>query len=674
MYRDYSRCLPDYLRDHAERAYQARNRDIAKLTTPAAIRQRQRWVPETFWKLIGGMPERTPLNARTISSFERPGYRIERVVYESQPNFHIAANLYIPTVGRPPFPGILYQMGHTLDGKGDPTYQRCCQYLAKLGYLVLAFDPMGQGERTYYPGDKPSISRIGADEEHSFPGRQMLLKGITSSRLQTWDSVRSLDYLASHPLVDPKRIGATGQSGGGTTTMLLAAVDDRLAAAVVSSAISENFACANFNSPGSTDDAEQNLIASAPLGFDRWDLLYPIAPKPLLIMVSQRDSFGTYSPNYLTSGTEEFKKLQSVYKTLGHPDRLAWFDSPLPHGFSFDLRMQMYNWFARWLKGESKPVPEEPSIEAESEETLFVSASGSMAQSFHGETPFTLNRNRILAKSPLNLTTLLALDPPSTTMKTVGHATYQNTRIEAVEFPTAPKVWIPAWLYQPKINNPAKPLVILLEPGGRTAWHQSELYDLIATMGCPVCTPDLRGIGDSTPEFGRGAARHARPHNSEEDYAWASLILGKPLAGQRTTDILSIVRGLSSRPEFASRRILLAARGVLTVPALFAATLEPKIHSLYLANGLISFRSIVETELYQYPLGNFVPNFLAHTDLPELTASLGPRRVVIAGAIDAAGNRLPVEDVQAVYAAATNLRITPSPLWRPASILSGLVN
>ena len=193
-------------------------------------------------------------------------------------------------------------------------------------------------------------------------------------------------------------------------------------------------------------------------------------------------------------------------------------------------------------------------------------------------------------------------------------------------------------------------------------------------MGCPVCAPDLRGIGDSTPEFGRGAARHARPHNSEEDYAWASLILGKPLAGQRTTDILSIVRGLRSRPEFASRRILLAARGVLTVPALFAAALEPNIHSLYLADGLISFRSIVETELYQYPLGNFVPNFLAHTDLPELTASLAPRRVVIAGAIDAARNRLPVEDVQAVYAAATNLLITPSPLWRPASILSGLVN
>ena len=364
MYRDYSRCFPDYLRDLAERAYQSRNRAIAGLTTPEAIRDRQQWVTQAFWTLVGGMPERTPLNARTVGSFERPLYRVEKVVYESQPNFHISANLYVPTVGRPPFPGVLYQMGHTTNGKGDATYQVCCQTLAGLGYLVLGFDPMGQGERTYYPGRVPSRSRLGADEEHTFPGRQMLLKGITSTRLQTWDAVRSLDYLASHPLVDPKRLGATGQSGGGTNTMLLAAVDDRLAAVAVSSGITENFACANFNPPGSTDDGEQNLVASALVDFDRWDLLYPIAPKPLLVMVSQRDFFGTYSPNYLTSGIEEFQKLQGVYRTLGHPERIAWFDTPLPHGFSLDLRMQMYNWFARWLKGESQPVPEEPIVTA----------------------------------------------------------------------------------------------------------------------------------------------------------------------------------------------------------------------------------------------------------------------------------------------------------------------
>jgi len=216
----------------------------------------------------------------------------------------------------------------------------------------------------------------------------------------------------------------------------------------------------------------------------------------------------------------------------------------------------------------------------------------------------------------------------------------------------------------------SKPLVIVLEPGGRNAWHEAGLYNRMAAEGCVVCAPDLRGIGDMTPEFSRGAARHAGPHNSEEEYAWSSLILGKPLAGQRVTDILSVVRGLRTRPEFARRPVVVAARGVLSVPAQFAAALEPAIGTLYLAEGLISFRSIVETEVYKYPFGNFVPNLLAHTDLPELTVSLAPRRVTLAGAIDGAGNRMSVEEVRAEFPSASNVRILPEPAWSPSDILS----
>jgi len=164
--------------------------------------------------------------------------------------------------------------------------------------------------------------------------------------------------------------------------------------------------------------------------------------------------------------------------------------------------------------------------------------------------------------------------------------------------------------------------------------------------------------------------RHARPHNSEEDYAWSSQIFGKPLAGQRVTDILAIVDGLRSRPEFARRRVILAARGVLTVPAQFAAAIEPVLDVLYLCDGLISFRSIVETEVYKYPFGNFVMNLLGHTDLPELTASLAPRRVTLAGAIDGAGNRLAIDAVQAAFGTASNIRVLPESAWNPADILS----
>jgi dienelactone hydrolase len=670
IYRDYSRCLPDFLREVAERAYRTRNAELAKLTTAGAVRARQEWVAETFWKIVGGRPESTPLNARTAGSFERPGYRVEKVVYESQPNFHVAANLYIPARGNPPFPGVLFQMGHTDNGKAGASYQRCCQGLARLGYLVLAFDPMGQGERIYYPVPGGTRSRLGPDEEHTYPGRQMLLNGITTTRLHTWDAIRSLDYLAGHPLADPKRLAGTGQSGGGTDTMLLAAVDSRLAAAAISSGNTENLACANFNPPGSTDDAEQDLIGSGPLGFDRWDLLYPLAPKPLQIQVSSRDFFGTYSPSYIDNGKEEFQKLRRVYATLGAPDRISWFATPLPHGLAYDMRMQIYNWFGRWLKGDPQPVAEEPETSPESDDTLFVSGSGSMVRSFHGETPFTLNRKHPVTKVPAKLEDLLAVTRPAKDgVTTIDEAAYRGTSIEAVEFASAPRVWVPAWLFQPKKRDAGRPLVIVLEPSGRGAWHEGELYDALAAAGCVVCAPDLRNTGDLTPEFPRGSASYARPHNSDEDYAWSGFILGKPLLGQRVTDLLAVVRGLRTRPDLQSRRLLMAARGASTVVAQFAAALEPSIHTLYLAGGLVSYRRIVDSESYSHPLGNFVPNLLLHADLPDLATAIAPRRMVLAGAVDAAGARLPAADVHAEYGNAANVEVRSEALFTVEAIL-----
>jgi len=668
-YRDYSRCLPDYLHGLARQAYERRNEEIAKLKTPVAIRERQRWVRDTFWKLTGGMPERSPLNARTTGSFERPGYRVEKVVYESRPGFHISANLYVPATGTPPYPGVLFQMGHTTNGKAGDLYQRCCQGLVKLGYLVLGFDPMGQGERTYYPGRLPFVSRLGADEEHTAPGRQMLLFGDTSTRLQVWDSVRSLDYLAAHPLVDPKRLASTGQSGGGTNTMLLAAVDDRLAAAAAACPISENYACANFNPPGSTDDAEQNFVESGPVGFDRWDLLYPLAPKPLLVMVSDRDFFGTYSPNYIASGHEEFEKLEKIYAALGHSDRIAWHSTPMPHGLAYDMRLQIYNWFERWLKGSSEPVRVEPATAPEPDATLFVTEKGSVVQSLGSETPFSLNRKRTGAGAPLELAELLGVERSPARAVVLGRTSFAKVSIEAIEIPSASGVWVPAWLFQPKKADPAKPLLLVLEQGGRTHWHEGELYERLAAEGCVVCAPDLRGAGDLTPEFSRGAARHAREHANDEHWAWASLILGKPLAGQRVTDILALIGALRARPEFAGRRVAVAAQGIPVVPALFAAALEPAVQSLYLAGGLVSFRDLVDTENYRHPFGNFVPRILNHTDLPVLVAQLAPRRVVLAGVVDAAGSRMDPAKVRQLYARASNVEVKLEQEWRAESLM-----
>ena len=672
-YRDYSRVLPDFLGKLAAEAYQRRNQALAQVTSVSSIQQRQRWARETFWKLTGGIPERTPLHTQIIDSFARPGYRVDKLVYQTQLGLHVSANLYVPTTGKPPYPAVLFQMGHAPNGKASPTYQRCCQGLVQLGYIVLGFDPMGQGERIYYPDTSGIQTRLSsADEEHSVAGRQMLLAGDSVTRLQVWDAVRSLDVLASHPLVDTTRIATSGQSGGATLSMFLIAVDDRIAASVVCSGNTENVACRDFVSPGSTDDAEQNFPGSGPLGWDRWDLFYPFAPKPMLITVSDKDFFGTYSPNYISNGWEEFQKLKKVYEVLGHGNQLAWGGTPLPHGLSFDTRLLMYNWLGRWLKGGTAAIQEEPPTRVESDETLWVSPKGNIVRGFAGETPHSLCVKRPVRRSMGSIADLLAVVMPdravrATVLKKVPS---READIEALEISSEPGVFLPAWMFRPKKADPSKPLLVLLEPQGRlSGWHEDELYLTLAGMGYAVCVPDLRGVGDLTPAVGRGAARQAWEHNSEEQYAWSSLILGRPLLGQRVTDVLSVLRAVRA----PGTRVMLAAQGKMTVPALYTALLDSEVSSLYLSGGLASFRSLVETEEYVYPFANFVSGIAGFLDLPEIVRTLAPRRVTLAGTVNALGNTLGAGVERKMFDDAPHVSVMDRASWN-ASALESAVN
>ncbi len=666
-YRDYSRVLPDFLGKLAAEAYRRRNQALAQLTSVSNIRQRQRWARDTFWKLIGGIPDRTPLNTRTIDSFTRPGYRVDKLVYESQPGLHVAANLYVPTTGKPPYPAVLFQMGHAPNGKASPTYQRCCQGLVQLGYVVLGFDPMGQGERIYYPDASGIRTRLpSADEEHSLAGRQMLLAGDSATRLQVWDAVRSLDVLASHPMVDPARIATSGQSGGATLSMFLVAVDDRIAASVVCSGNTENVACRDFVSPGSTDDAEQNFPGSGPLGWDRWDLFYPFAPKPMLVTVSDKDFFGTYSPNYISSGWQEFQKLKSVYEVLGRGSQLAWGGTPLPHGLSYDTRLLMYNWLGRWLNGGGEGIREEPPTRLEPDEALWVSPKGSMVRGFEGETPHSLCVKRPVRRGAGSITDHLGVVMPAPSVRAAVLKKVQSREadIEALEIPSEPGVFLPAWMFRPKRADASKPLLVLLEPQGRLArWHEDELYLTLAGMGYAVCVPDLRGVGDLTPAVGRGAARHARDHNSEEEYAWSSLILGRPLLGQRVTDVLAVLRAVHA----PGARVVVAAQGKMTVPALYAALLDTEVSGIYLSGGLASFRSLVETEEYVYPFANFVPGIAGFMDLPEIVRSLAPRRVTLAGTVNASGKAVGAGVQRKMFDDASHVSVLDRAGWDAAA-------
>lgn len=405
--------------------------------------------------------------------------------------------------------------------------------------------------------------------------------------------------------------------------MLLAAVDERLAAAAIASGNTENLACADFNPPGSTDDAEQDLINSGPVGFDRWDLLYPIAPKPLLVLVSAKDSFGTYSPQYLTNGREEFEKLRGVYGVLGKKDHIAWGETPLPHNLSYELRLQIYSWFARWLQNSDRAITEEPPVRVESDEALWVSPGGNVVRAFHGETPFTKVRTfQIPAPRPASeLVELLGIQKPRRGLKYAIVSQVPARRdvaVEAIEVPSAESVWLPAWIFRAKEGGSGKTFLALDSSGRNQRWHEDEMYPKVAAQGHRVCAADVRGVGDLTPEYGRGNPRYEGPHERESEYVWASLMLGKPMLGQRVTDILALVESLGGP-------VTLLARRALTPPALIAAALDSRIEKLYLEEPESSYRSIIENEIYSASFANFAFGILKYTDLPEIEASLGSR-------------------------------------------------
>ena len=103
---------------------------------------------------------------RVTGTVERPGYRIEKVTFESRPRLYVTANLYVPA-GTGRRPAILGPLGHSVNGKAWPSYQKLFSNLARKGYVVLAYDPFGQGERIEYPGSRPGQSALGRRNERA---------------------------------------------------------------------------------------------------------------------------------------------------------------------------------------------------------------------------------------------------------------------------------------------------------------------------------------------------------------------------------------------------------------------------------------------------------------------------------------------------------------------------
>ena len=249
--------LNRYLNGIGLRQLRQRQSALEQVNTRDAMERRKKVVREKILRLLGGLPDtRGPLNVKAAGTLKHPDYRIEKIIYESLPGFYVPANVYVPAQGAGPFPAILNPVGHGAGGKAGE--REIAVGLVKKGFIVLKYDPIGQGE-TPSALDDPDLraSKVGGPtEEHSHANGHTMLSGDNVAKYRIWDGMRGIDYLVSRKDVDPNRIGCTGCSGGGTITTYISALDDRVKVAAPSCYI--NSWQELLNGPG-PQDAEQTL-------------------------------------------------------------------------------------------------------------------------------------------------------------------------------------------------------------------------------------------------------------------------------------------------------------------------------------------------------------------------------------------------------------------------------
>jgi cephalosporin-C deacetylase-like acetyl esterase len=651
QFQDIRRMLPSYLNNIGLQMLTQRQRQIERLATIEDVSRRRAYLRQQMLNDLGGFPERTPLNARVVGVLQRPGYRIEKVIFESQPHFFVTANLYLPTTGHPPYPAILFPLGHEPGGKTNPTWQQMLGSLATKGFVALTWDPIGQGERLQIYDEDLRESKVGdSTTEHTVVGTQCLLIGDHLARYTIWDGIRALDYLLSRPEVDPTRVGLTGNSGGGTHTAYIAALDDRIQVAAPSCYITSWRLMLQTIGP---QDAEQTFPFWLQDGLDYPDYLYAFAPKPYLLLSAIRDFFPI-------AGTREtFAEAARVYSAIGAKEKLGMFEADDEHGYTKPRRLAAYEWFGRWLKGVADKDPE-PQIEMATPKELRCTPTGQVSTSPGGESVFTLNQKRLERlkanrgtppeELPRKVQELIHYQPSSTSLQVRAYGTVFRSRyhIEKLTYESEPGITIPSLLLVPD-GGPDKRAAVLIVSGDGKAASAPEAEKLV-TSGMVVLSIDARGFGETAnPDV---TSREFGHYFGDYKDAMTALLVGKTMVGMRALDITRGVDLLSARQGVDRDKIYVYGKKGGSVPALYAAVLDRRIRKVVLEDMLSSYDSVVENKIHRQVFESVVPGALKFYDLPDLVATLAPREVSIVSGTDPLGHELPAYAVQKEYSRA----------------------
>ncbi|MFT5470758.1 MAG: dienelactone hydrolase [Verrucomicrobiales bacterium] len=643
----FPRMVHNFYHEHVLRAERRGLAAKAKLETKADAEAYVKSVQKRIRSSFNPFPkEKCALNPQITSVLERDGYRIENVIFESRPRFFVTANLYVPTNRKGKLPGVVGTCGHSHNGKAETAYQSFSQGLAKMGYVVLIFDPIGQGERSQYLDEHGEDTVNVGTRQHNLAGNQQLLVGDSLHSWRAWDGIRALDYLLTREEVDPNHLGVTGNSGGGTMTTWLAGVEPRWTMAAPSCFVSTWRRNYENELP---QDSEQCPWRSMAMALDHDDYLIAMAPKPVIILPKERDYFDV-------RGSEEvLGRMKRIYGLLGAEENVQLAAGPTTHGFSQENRESMYRFFNR-ATGISD-AETEPELTMEKDEDLYAAPEGQVANlkpSSRTVFQFTSAKAGRLAESrpklngeKLREAVKLALRLPEWNpdeapdfrimrmLSGSGSRGYPAKRYTNYYVDTEPgmlgivtMLWNgdASWVSRPPQPNETKAAVLYVSDKSADA----ELRDEPLIREVIEATPenveffacDLRGAGESVP--GTTTADPYSFYGPDYFYSAYSNMLNRPYLGGKTFDLLRIVDWLASTGR---TEVHLVASGVGTIPATFAALLSKRITQVTLKGSLTSYQEIAQTEHYEWPMSVFPPGVLRSFDLPEIYAELKSKKL-----------------------------------------------
>ncbi len=592
---------------------------------------------EELWKLIGGMPEKTPLNSSVVRKGEKPTFRYEVLYFESMPGLYVSAVLFLPLTP-PPYPAMIIPCGHSQEAKGYVEYQKMCILLAQNGVASLIYDPPGQGERITFIDDsgKPIIW---GTAEHTVVGFRCILMGMNYALFEIWDGIRAIDYLMTREDIDRTKIGCAGNSGGGTQTAYLMSLDERIKFAGPSCYITSWEKLLNTIGP---QDAEQNIYSQILYGFDHSDYLMLHAPKPFLLCCATYDFFDIQGTWF------SYRRAKRLYSALGFNSNCDIIEVGRKHGWCREMREEIVKWALLHFLGKRVDVKEDiKDSDVLVPDEYKVTGSGNVR-----EIPGSLSipeilvrkfnevkgerddrwaklsrdeREKIILKL-LDIRDVEHILEPA--VQEVGEDYSRDFDLQGLKtvkkFVVIPEdgIFLPVIIFEPE--KQMSRLVLISSSSGKESIDIEKIQNYLSD-GNIVVTVDMRGVGETECKGSKNDITNTSG-NGWEDYFRAYLI-GESFVAMWTRDYFSLVKFLEK--QFGGEiEIVVEADEKLSIPALHFAYLvnSPRI-SLRLEK-VYYWEDFIYNPRIRGQIMSAVNGVLIWYDIPHLISDLEKDKVV----------------------------------------------